>query len=230
MIKYHSRASSSSASHHRRTYRFATIQTIPLVVSIVFFWVVTQGNPELVQAWDSVPQLVLVLTFLLFFVPIPRSSHTGRSRLLSTLRRISIGNIAETQNGRFGDLLAADALTSLAKPLGDLFISQCMFFSPGVSSTAMPDRSCGGAYIVPLLLAYSYMIRLVQCLVEYKRVRDSIIDNPKSAATLGWGGQHLANALKYFSAFPVIVLSSLQRGASDPHKIGLTETSLSGLW
>ena len=84
--------------------------------------------------------------------------------------------------------------------------------------------------MVPLLLAYPYMIRLIQCLVEYKRVRASIMDNPKSAATLGWGGQHLANALKYFSAFPVIVLSSLQRGASDPSKMGLTETSLSGLW
>ena len=190
----------------------------------------TQGDAKLVQAWDFVPQLELVILFLLFFVPIPRTSHTGRSRLLSTFKRISIGNIAETQNGRFGDLLAADALTSLAKPLGDLFISQCMFFSPGVSSTAMPDRGCGGAYIVPLLLAYPYMIRLIQCLVEYKRVRDSIVENPKTSASLGWGGQHLANALKYSSAFPVIILSSLQRGASDPNKIGLTETSLSGLW
>ena len=94
----------------------------------------------------------------------------------------------------------------------------------------MPDRGCGGAYIVPLLLAYPYMIRMIQCLVEYKRVRDSIMENPKASTSLGWGGQHLANALKYSSAFPVIILSSLQRGASDPNNIGLTETSLSGLW
>lgn len=94
----------------------------------------------------------------------------------------------------------------------------------------MPDRGCGGAYLVPLLLAYPYVVRLVQCVVEYKRVRDNIKDSPKLAAQLGWGGQHLANALKYASAFPVIVLSSLQRGASDPNDIGLTETSLYGVW
>ena len=184
----------------------------------------------MVRAWDIVPQLELAIFFLLFFIPIPQTSRTGLRRLLSTLKRISYGNIAETQNGRFGDLLAADALTSLAKPLGDLFISQCMFFSPGVSSTAMPDRGCGGAYLVPLLLAYPYLVRLIQCLVEYKRVRSIIGDDPRSAATLGWGGQHLANALKYFSAFPVIVLSSLQRGSSDPHLVGLTDTSLNRLW
>lgn len=230
LIKYHSRVSTTTTSHHRRTYRFAIIQTIPLVTSIFFFWFVTRGQSDLVQAWDFVPQLELVALFLLFFVPIPRTSHTGRSRLLSTLKRISIGNIAENQNGRFGDLLAADALTSLAKPLGDFFISQCMFFSPGVSATAMPDRGCGGAYLVPLLLAYPYMVRLIQCVVEYKRVRDSVRDSPKLAAQLGWGGQHLANALKYASAFPVIVLSSLQRGASDPNDIGLTKTSLYGVW
>ena len=201
-----------------------------MTVLWVFYWGVTQGDQTLVKAWDIVPQLGIAMFFLLFFVPIPQTSRTGLRRLLSTLKRISYGNIAETQNGRFGDLLAADALTSLAKPLGDLFISQCMFFSPGVSSTAMPDRGCGGAYLVPLLLAYPYLIRLIQCLVEYNRVRSIVEDNPRSAATLGWGGQHLANALKYFSAFPVIILSSLQRGASDPHIVGLTDTSLSWLW
>ena len=230
MIKYHSRSSSTTASHHERTYRFAILQTIPLALSIVYFWVVTQGQPKLVLAWDFVPQAELILFFLLFFVPIPRTSHTGKSRLLSTMRRISIGNIAETHNGRFGDLLAADALTSLAKPLGDLFISQCMFFSRGVSATDVPNRGCGGSYIVPCLLAYPYLVRLIQCLVEYKRVRDTVMENPKTAHTLGWGGQHLANALKYFSAFPVIVLSSMQRATSEPENVGLSDTSVSRLW
>lgn len=94
----------------------------------------------------------------------------------------------------------------------------------------MPDRGCGGAYLVPLLLAYPYMVRFIQCLVEFKRVRDNVRESPKLAAQLGWGGQHLANALKYASAFPVIGFSSLQRGASNPNDIGLTETSLSGFW
>ncbi|KAJ9626564.1 protein-ER retention protein [Taxawa tesnikishii (nom. ined.)] len=45
----------------------------------------------------------------------------------------------------------------------------------------------------------------------------------------GWGGQHLANALKYSSAFPVIILSALQRGY-DPAKIGMSEAGLFRLW
>jgi len=47
----------------------------------------------------------------------------------------------------------------------------------------------------------------------------------------GWGGQHLANAAKYFSAFPVIVLSALQRNLPLNHEdIGLSSTSLYRLW
>ena len=41
--------------------------------------------------------------------------------------------------------------------------------------------------------------------------------------------QHLANALKYSSAFPVIVLSALQRG-TDPKSIGMSEAGLFRLW
>ena len=48
-------------------------------------------------------------------------------------------------------------------------------------------------------------------------------------ATSGWGGQHLGNALKYSTAFPVIVLSALQRGY-DPAKIHMSETGLFRLW
>jgi hypothetical protein len=46
-------------------------------------------------------------------------SRNGRSRTLATLKRISIGGIAEAQDGKFGDVLLADALTSYAKVLGD---------------------------------------------------------------------------------------------------------------
>lgn len=151
-------------------------------------------------------------------------SHTGRLRFLSTLKRVSIGGIAEAQDGKFGDILLADVLTSYSKVLGDLFVSACMFLSSGVSSTDKPDRNCGGQYLVPLIISIPSVIRLRQCLIEYARVRGS----PKSA-NLGWGGQHLANALKYSSAFPVIILSALQRGY-DPTKIGLSEAGLFRLW
>lgn len=41
--------------------------------------------------------------------------------------------------------------------------------------------------------------------------------------------QHLANALKYSSAFPVVVLSALQRG-TNPNDFGMSEEGLFRLW
>ena len=161
-------------------------------------------------------------------VPIHHFSRLGRYRFLATLKRISFGGIAEAHEGKFGDILLADVLTSYAKVFGDLFISACMFFSEGHSSTAKPDRNCGRAFVVPLIIAIPSLIRLRQCLIEYGRVRRSMSTTGGSGYS-GWGGQHLANALKYSSAFPVIILSALQRG-NDPRGIGMSEAGLFRLW
>lgn len=222
LIKYSAR-SATIHPHHQRTYNLALTATVPLAISILLFWIITHGNPTLVLAWDLLPQSYLLLLAILFVVPLQRFSPAGRFRFIQTLKRVSIGGIAEAQDGKFGDILLADVLTSYAKVLGDLFVSLCMFLSWGVSSTDKPDRGCGGAYIVPLIISLPSMIRLRQCLIEYGRVRR----NP--TASSGWGGQHLANAAKYSSAFPVIILSALQRGY-DPAKIGMSETGLFRLW
>lgn len=224
LIKYPSRHLSTIPPHHRRTYRLATWVTIPLIFFILLFWLITHGSSSLVVKWELLPQFYLFLLVFLFIIPFQRLSRTGRYWFLSTLRRVSIGRIAEAQDGKFGDLLLADVLTSYAKVLGDLFVSECMFVSFGSSSTDRPDRSCGGQYMVPIIISIPSMIRLRQCLIEYWRARNS---SQKSAT--GWGGQHLANALKYSSAFPVIILSALQRGY-DPNKIGMSETGLFRLW
>lgn len=225
LIKYPGGPASTIAPYHQRIYRLATTITLPLIVSILFFWLVTHGTPSLVIAWDILPQSYLFLLVVLFIVPLHRLSRTGRYWFLFTLRRILIGRLPEAQDGKFGDILLADVLTSYAKVLGDLFISACMFLSTGSSSTDKPDRSCGGQYMVPLIISIPSMIRLRQCLMEYARVRY----NEHRSTSSGWGGQHLANALKYSTVFPVIVLSALQRGY-DPAKIGLSETSLFRLW
>jgi hypothetical protein len=147
---------------------------------------------------------------VLFFVPLKNFSHGGRSRFLATLRRVSIGGLAETKDGKFGDILLADVLTSYAKVFGDLFVSLCMFFSTNGSATNRPDRDCGGTYIVPFIMAVPSLIRLRQCLIEYSRVRRTPFKESS-----GWGGQHLANAAKYATAFPVIILSAMQRGLPE---------------
>lgn len=225
MIKYPARNPSAIPPLHQRTYSLAFTVTTPLLISILFFWVLTHGKPAAVVAWDILPQSYLIILVLLFVIPYQRLSRAGRFRFLTTLKRVSIGGIAEAQDGKFGDILLADVLTSYAKVLGDLFVSACMFLSFGQSSTDRPDRSCGGQYVVPIIIGIPSMIRLRQCLIEYSRVKNDRQKLPGS----GWGGQHLANALKYASAFPVIILSALQRGY-DPNKFGISEAGLFRLW
>ena len=194
-----------------------------LAISISLFWIFTHGEPKLAIAWELLPQSYLIFATICFVLPLQQLSQAGRYRFLSTLRRVSIGGLAEATDGKFGDILLADALTSYAKVLGDLFVSTCMLLSRGTSSTAKPNRGCGGAYLVPIVISIPSLIRLRQCLIEFARVRR------QRGSSYGWGGQHLANALKYSSAFPVIILSALQRGY-DPAKIHMSEAGLFRLW
>lgn len=135
------------------------------------------------------------------------------------LRRILIGSI--DRDLRFGDLLLSDALISYSKVLADVWITGCMLFSSGMSTTSRPDRSCGGAYFVPFAMAFPSFIRLRQCIIECFRT-------PKSAAKERQA--HLLNSLKYASAFPVIILSAAQH-EYDPHEPHwLSKEAISRLW
>lgn len=176
----------------------------------------------------------LLFLAVLFILPLRYHSTAGRYHFLSTLKRISLGNIASPKDGRFGDILLADVLTSYSKIFADLFISICMFLTTDGSATASPDRRCGGRLLVPLIIAVPSAIRLRQCLIEYMRARDA---NYRSSAlttgTSGWGGIHLANAAKYASAFPVIILSAMQRSSADGEATAATtstEASLYRMW
>ncbi|KAH7062356.1 EXS family-domain-containing protein [Macrophomina phaseolina] len=228
LIKYPGRPSATHPPHHLSTYRLATLLTIPLALSLLLFWATTRGDPARVVDWEILPNLYLVVMVLCIVLPWHPQSRSGRFRFMATLKRISIGGIAEAQDGKFGDILMADALTSYAKVLGDLFVTLCMMFSSTRHSTGKPERSCGGNFWVPFIISIPSLIRLRQCLIEYLRVRRS---NARSGSigAHGWGGQHLANALKYSSAFPVIILSAMQRGY-DPATFGMSEAGLFRLW
>lgn len=211
LIRYPGRTSVHQIPHHLSTYRLATVQSGLFGASMLLFWLLTWRVPSRVVALDWMPMTYLFAVAAVFLAPLRDLPSTGRRRFLATLRRISLGGIAEAQDGKFGDILLADVLTSYARVLGDLYISACMFATPGGSATLQPDRACGGTLAVPLLMAVPSIIRLRQCLIEFLRVRRA----PFREAT-GWGGQHLANALKYSTAFPVIITGvALQRKAAE---------------
>ncbi|KAH7418608.1 protein-ER retention protein-like protein [Cadophora sp. MPI-SDFR-AT-0126] len=230
LINYPQRASPrTDLPHHLSTYRLALLLTLPFSLSILLFWALSHRNPTLVIYYDFLPISLLLLLLVIFFLP-RRFASTGRSRFLQTLRRVSIGGLAQAHDGKFGDILLADVLTSYAKVIADLFVALCMFFSHNGSATKRPDRACGGQYLVPIIIAIPSLIRLRQCLIEYVRVRASNRRNG-GIGSQGWGGQHLANALKYSSAFPVIIFSALQRNMTLNHDaVGLTEKSLYRAW
>jgi hypothetical protein len=226
LINYQRRSNSAAPPHHLSCYRLATLLTAPLIALLFLFWLVTRANPVAVRNWEILPNFYLLILLICFILPFHILSGSGRHRFLTTVKRISLGGIAEAQHGKFGDILLADALTSYAKVLGDLFISLCLFFSHTRSSTTHPDRNCGGSLIVPVILAIPSMIRLRQCVIEYQRVQWS---NRKLGEYHGTGKVHLANALKYSTAFPVILLSAIQRGY-DLHTSSISGVILFRTW
>ncbi|KAK6509071.1 protein-ER retention protein [Arthrobotrys musiformis] len=203
---------------HTSVYRVASILSAMLAVNLMIFWRYTSFDTESVRKWEMLPGLLLLGIMITFVLPFDVLHRDGRYRLLKNFRRIAFGYIDREQ--RFSDLLLADVLTSYAKVLGDIWICSCMFFT-GISSTSMPERQCGGTYMLPIIIAIPSAIRLRQCLIEYSRN----IGRPGSERK-----PHMYNAMKYASAFPVILFSALQKD-TDAGSTGLTgEAALYRLW
>ncbi|KAK3485132.1 EXS family-domain-containing protein [Neurospora crassa] len=224
LIRYPGRSSPTQLPHHHSTYRLATLLSLSSAVSILTFWSFTRRDPKRVIDYDWIPMTNLAVTAALFVLPLRRLSvsHSGRRRLLATLRRVSVGGLAEAKDGKFGDILLADVLTSYAKVLGDLFICLCMFFTRNGSATDRPDRSCGGTYLVPLLLTIPSAIRLRQCLIEYLRVRNS----PFKDLYRAWIVACLLNSLYSFywdvaKDWDLTLFAGAQERNSPDHPFGL---------
>lgn len=182
---------------------------------------VTKGDRDRVEKFESIPQSYFVIGAFILLWPINSFARSGRYRFLLSLKRVSVGGLAEAHNGKFGDILLADALTSYSKVLGDLVITFCMYFTRDISCTGVPDRQSRSVYVFPLVVAAPSAIRLRQCLIEYVRVR-------RAGAKRG-GGQHLANALKYSTAFPIIILAAKLRDYNPLDMYGYSEMGLSRL-
>lgn len=188
---------------------------------LVVFWIATRRSPDLVERLDFIPQSLFIVLLLILIWPLNRASRAGRIRFLLTLKRVAIGGLAESQDGKFADILLADALTSYARVLGDLYVSFCMFFTEGLAATSKPNRACGTDYVVPIIVALPSAIRLRQCLIEFWRARRA-----STRRGTDRGNQHLANALKYSTAFPVIYLAAILRNYNPLYFHGWGETTI----
>lgn len=141
------------ADYHA-VYRFAAILSAPLVPSLLLYWTITRGTHQ--DLYDILPNVTLGLILLAFILPSqwtwPKQlrPHMGPLRLQTHLKRCLVGGLARTEDGKFGDVLLADALTSYAKPISEFYVFVYML-ATRQSTTGAIDR--GSKWIVPVILA-----------------------------------------------------------------------------
>ena len=144
--------------------------------------------------YRTVPYIYLVIpayaialfTRLTHRLPYPAE----RSNFMSILSRISIGGISTDEEGsRFMDIIVADMLTSYARVFGDAAVMLLTVVNVDLK------------WVVATAVSVPYVIRLRQCVILYRREGNKM---------------HLANALKYATAFPVIFLAVLVSEDTKP--------------
>lgn len=200
----------------RPVYAVAVVLLAIVTFGVLTFWLSTAGTG--LKSPNAHWVIVLVYAAFTAVLLSPQRLYAlERYRFFSVLRRIFVGGIDPTD--RFLDIIIADVLTSYAKVFGDIAVVICMLFTSSESSYAVARQHCSKNMIVPLAIAVPYLIRLRQCLIEYSRSGNR---------------SHLANALKYCSAFPVILVSSLQLGRSGevgtPNTAYISDGRLYQLW
>jgi len=131
---------------------------------------------------------------VIFFAPTENGFLFGTARkgLRVTVSRIA----APTAHAiSFADFFAADVLCSFAKSLSDVERVFCSAFQGHVLSHAA-EGACGDqSWRIPFVLCIPSAIRLFQCIRQRRDTGDELCF---------W------NAVKYFSAFPVIWCSALK--------------------
>ncbi|ODQ65446.1 EXS-domain-containing protein [Nadsonia fulvescens var. elongata DSM 6958] len=181
-------------------YRFSFILTALYSCCLCFFWYSINHNRfnylepySLTKNLDIIPWLTFIGFFAIIFYPGLELHGRGRRVITQVLGRVLVGSL--DKENRLADVIMADILTSYSKVLVDMGIMGCMLFNR-MTCVALPDRSCGKTFFVPLITMVPFLIRLRQCSIDYSR-------DPRSF--------HVFNGLKYFTSIIVIFLSAIQR-------------------
>ncbi|WVW78401.1 hypothetical protein I302_100355 [Kwoniella bestiolae CBS 10118] len=161
----------------------------------VIFRLLSNGVEDEMERWRVIPGLLWLGILAGVFVPWRGVGERERAGLRRALKRILLPPLNAPIF--FCDVILADILTSFAKVLGDMWISACQIWL-GEITHGRVGRSGWAGWITLGMVSLPYMLRFRQCLLEYYQ----------SSWT---SSRPLANALKYFSAFPVIFLSAAQK-------------------
>ncbi|CAK9862679.1 unnamed protein product [Sphagnum jensenii] len=177
---------------HHEIWKIASWMTVAWITSMTaYLYLYSHG---MVFHAASQPILLYILVPLVLGLPLDIFHMQTRFYFLRTLLRLTL----PVQPISFADFFLADVLTSMAKVLSDLERSVCRMYHQQVATVAWlePGDTCGSHSIhIPIVLAIPYVIRFLQCIRQYHDTKDKTC---------------LANALKYFSTFPVILLSAMK--------------------
>ncbi|CED82712.1 Predicted small molecule transporter [Phaffia rhodozyma] len=183
---------------------------------ILFIWLSGGTDQDKMNSYRILPLLTGLGVLAGTITPYGRIWRRERMAFVQTIKRTIFSPLSEPVH--FVDVICADILTSFAKVFGDLWVSMCLIFAGNLSASQL--EGAGGAlgpYLIPFITSIPYMIRFRQCMVEY------ISSDYKQT-------RPLANALKYSTAFPVILFSAVQktvmediaaeRGVTDMNELG----------
>lgn len=129
----------------------------------------------------------------LLFCPAKVGYPEARWRICKILLRTIA---APTRHVAFEDIIFADCLTSMARGLSALEVLFCLSHVPQAEPTygkhVMVLHPHCSSMLLAVMMAAPYWWRLQQCLRRYADTQDAF--------------PHLANALKYCTAFPLIIV------------------------
>ncbi|RKP29831.1 hypothetical protein METBISCDRAFT_4563, partial [Metschnikowia bicuspidata] len=120
-----------------------------------------------------------------FYVAFGRGKSMGQQRVHSTVFRVLAGKI-NSESMRTNDIFFSDGLTSYAKVLNDL---ACYIWITFVTSNSLYNTR-----VEALVLSYPQLVRMKQCLYEYKTTQKK---------------QHIFNFLNYTALLGPIIVNML---------------------
>lgn len=175
-------------------FQIATAFSALLLTAMTVFLTSIDSGFQHLAEW--VPIGFLVLTLMLWLLPIDRFFKNSRMQFSKTVLRV----LFPLKRVTFSDFLLADVSTSLARSIADWVRGSCAFTVSQNLDPISLEWQCGKSSILSnFVLALPYLIRMIQCLSVFLRDQDKV---------------QLMNAVKYCTAFPVIFSSMMKHRVS----------------
>ncbi|TXT08953.1 hypothetical protein VHUM_02427 [Vanrija humicola] len=155
----------------------------------------TGDNTERMEAWRGLVGVIMLAPLAAALLPWRGIGARERRAFRKSVHRIFVP--PPNTPIFFADVILADILTSFAKVLGDLYVSASQIIFGGITHGRVAPHGVS-KWITLAMVGLPYLLRFRQCMLEFYHS--------------GWQSKRpLANALKYASAFPVILLSAAQK-------------------